>query len=319
MPRLVDCPTPLARLASERGEIFVKRDDLTHARYGGNKVRKLERLLDEARDRGARRIVTMGAAGSHHVLATALFARELGIEVVGLLTPQPRSDHATETLRATALHASELVAMRSPSGVVTALRRLASRETFVIPPGGSTVTGALGYLACAAELADAVREGSLAGPLEIVVPVGSGGTAAGLAVGVARARLDARVIGVSVASPPPLLHAAARALTVRVARAAGIPPADALARLAFDAGFVGRGYGHRLLDGPRMEQQTIGIGMAVDPTYTEKALACAFERAARGAATVIMVATLSSAPMGPLLVGAPEEHALDPSIRALLV
>src|SRR5271165_3541870 len=92
-------PTPVGRLSplsTDRSELWVKRDDLTNPEYGGNKVRKLERLLARALERGARRIVTVGAAGSHHVLATAIFGRRVGLEVEAVLVPQPGTGHAAE-------------------------------------------------------------------------------------------------------------------------------------------------------------------------------------------------------------------------------
>ena len=76
-------PTPIERFAQlDRGRaaLWIKRDDLTHPEYGGNKVRKLEHSLAVARKRGANRIVTVGAVGSHHVLATAFFGRRAGFD-----------------------------------------------------------------------------------------------------------------------------------------------------------------------------------------------------------------------------------------------
>ena len=73
-------PTPVGTLDGLRAEtgekiIFVKKDDLSGPLYGGNKVRKLEFLLADARSCGAVRVITCGAAGSNHALATALYAQ----------------------------------------------------------------------------------------------------------------------------------------------------------------------------------------------------------------------------------------------------
>ena len=78
----------------------MKHDDQTSVLYGGNKVRKLEYLIVAARAREARRIVTFGAAGSHHVLATTVHASSAGFRTAAVLTPQPRTDHAVRNLRA---------------------------------------------------------------------------------------------------------------------------------------------------------------------------------------------------------------------------
>ena len=96
-------PTPIERLEalSRPGcGLWVKRDDLTSALYGGNKVRKLERLLADAKEKGAERILTVGAVGSHHVLATAVYGKRAGLAVEAVLVPQPRTDHVVDDLRA---------------------------------------------------------------------------------------------------------------------------------------------------------------------------------------------------------------------------
>ena len=96
-------PTPVYRaegLDLEHGELWVKDDGVTSELYGGNKVRKLELFLAEAVRRGSRRVVTVGAAGSHHVLATTVFSRQLGLKAAAVLCPQPWSEHAEQVLRA---------------------------------------------------------------------------------------------------------------------------------------------------------------------------------------------------------------------------
>ncbi|MDP9149111.1 MAG: pyridoxal-phosphate dependent enzyme, partial [Myxococcota bacterium] len=104
--RLGRYPTPVERVAlsfvrpSDEAELWIKRDDRTHEVVGGNKVRKLEWLLADARSRGARRLVTAGAAGSHHVLATTYFGRREGFDVEAVLVPQPRTAHVVDVLRA---------------------------------------------------------------------------------------------------------------------------------------------------------------------------------------------------------------------------
>src|SRR5215472_6673366 len=89
---------PLEALSRPGCSLWIKRDDLTNPLYGGNKVRKLERLLADAKQRGAQRILTVGAVGSHHVLATAVFGRRAGFEVEAVLVPQPRTAHAVDDL-----------------------------------------------------------------------------------------------------------------------------------------------------------------------------------------------------------------------------
>ena len=93
-------PTPMARC----GVLWVKRDDLSSPIYGGNKVRKLELLLGAARDAGRSKILTIGAVGSHQVVATAVFGKLHGFAVEAILVPQPDSGHARANLGVALAH-----------------------------------------------------------------------------------------------------------------------------------------------------------------------------------------------------------------------
>ena len=98
--RLGEFPTPVTSPFPDLPRLAVKRDDLASDLYGGNKLRKLERLLGDAKARGKKRIVTMGAVGSHQVVATALFGAREGFEVEAVLVSQPFSTHAEANVRA---------------------------------------------------------------------------------------------------------------------------------------------------------------------------------------------------------------------------
>src|SRR4030042_5456359 len=96
-------PTPVEPMA-KRGEslgfkrLWVKRDDFSGVRYGGNKVRKLEFLLADAQAQGRDAVLTLGAVGSNHVLATALYAQELGLKSFAVFVPQPVQEYARKNL-----------------------------------------------------------------------------------------------------------------------------------------------------------------------------------------------------------------------------
>ncbi|MCX7809226.1 MAG: pyridoxal-phosphate dependent enzyme, partial [Deltaproteobacteria bacterium] len=192
--KLVAGPTPLHlhdSLSKSLGiELWIKREDLSSPIYGGNKVRKLEWLLGEAQAKNAKSIVTVGALGSHHVLATTLFARKRGLEVHALLVPQPWSAHAEETLRLTFSQGAQIhlvrhfVLLPQRAALLVAKLRLQGKAPYLIPAGGSSKVGALGYVEAGIELGwDMIRENLT--PDAIFVALGSGGTAAGLAVGLA--------------------------------------------------------------------------------------------------------------------------------------
>lgn len=304
-------PTPVERLDAlcrDGAELWVKRDDLTNPRYGGNKVRKLERILEVARRRGARRLVTIGAAGSHHVLATAIFGREAGFEVEAVLVPQPRTDHAIDDLRAGL--AQGLVVHPAGSYLTGGLKLglLGLRPgTYAITVGGSNVEGARAYADAVDELAQQIHSGAVPEPDVIVVTLGSGGTVAGIAAGVARAKLRARVVGVCVSKPVWAVGWIGRRLARKLERDA---------RFELDARYLGPGYGHRTEWGDRATAIAAANGLTMDATYTAKTFAAALELVeARAAKTVLYWHTLSSAPLAPLLEGAP---ALPPRLERLL-
>ncbi|MDZ4180451.1 MAG: pyridoxal-phosphate dependent enzyme [Coriobacteriia bacterium] len=211
LPRvqLCDLPTPLddtrdvlppdADSGSGR-RLWIKRDDLTNVAYGGNKVRKLEFLLGEALAAGCRSVITFGAYGSNHALATAVHARALGLEPHAVLSPQAPGPFAAATLRA---HAALRTVIHPIDGwdgrreAVRAIRELGERdgvEPLVIPMGGTNATGAVGYVNAAFELAEQAAPSAFAAtpsagdfvwPDVVYVPGGTLGTAVGLAIGFA--------------------------------------------------------------------------------------------------------------------------------------
>jgi 1-aminocyclopropane-1-carboxylate deaminase/D-cysteine desulfhydrase-like pyridoxal-dependent ACC family enzyme len=316
-------PTPVRRLdsLSRPGcELWVKRDDLTASIYGGNKVRKLERILEDATAKHARRIVTFGAAGSHHVLATAVYGRQAGIGVAAILTPQVRSAHAVDNLRAALCAGLEAHAATGPAGLPLCLARTLARGDYVVPPGGSSVVGTLGYAAAGTEIAEQIRDGSLPAPDVIVVALGSGGTAAGLVAGLAAERMAVKVVAVRVVHPLFAGRGRTLALAALAARRAGYREAvGSLAeRLEIEHRFAGPGYAEPSAAGARAADLATGEGLLLEQTYTAKAFAAALDRVAEGRYTrVLFWHTFSSAPIAPLLEMAPAEADLPARLRGL--
>jgi len=341
VPILGRYPTPVTELAHvaeaaglARGSLLAKRDDLTSPLYGGNKVRKLERLLDEARARGAKRIVTVGAIGSHHVLATAIFGRREGFEVEAILAPQTATDHAAEVARVASTLGFTAYPVRSIAAAPLAIaRRLSARgSAYLIPPGGSSVTGSLGYVDAAHELAEQIERGELPRPARIVVALGSGGTAAGILVGLERAgllvgsegKLPIELVAVQVVDPPFGSAATTLSLALAIRRRLGLPLSrTAVARvsraLRVVRGYLGRGYGAPTDAGDRATTLCVGDELTLDPTYTAKSVAAAIDEARTAPGPVLYWHTLSAAaPFDRLLEQAPALAALDPRLRRLL-
>lgn len=301
-------PTPIERIDG----LWVKRDDRTDVTYGGNKVRKLAHLLAEAKSLGAIRILTIGAAGSHHVLATTVHGKHAGFEVDAVLVPQVRTDHVSQNLRTgLALGLNPYPAANYlNAGIQYAwLRR--RKGTYAIWLGGSSVCGSRGYVEAALELAAQVKRGMLPEPAQIVVALGSGGTAAGLAVGLEKAGLKTKIVGVAISDPVWFLRSSTLWLIRHLAQDAAVAPEGACARLVVvDA--VGKGYGVPTSAGERALAWGASHGLLLDPTYTAKACAVALAQEREG---TLYWHTLSH---GVPKVALADEASLAPKVRTLL-
>jgi len=207
---LLGAPTPLEylpRFSDYLGrEIYIKRDDITPVALGGNKLRKLEFLVAEALSQGADTVVTAGAIQSNHVRQTAAVAAKLGLNCVALLE-NPIGTQATNYLTngnrlLLDLFNAEVemcpVLDRPNQQLAELAIRLEAQgfRPYVIPVGGSSALGALGYVESAQEI-DQQCEGAVA-LSSVVVASGSGGTHAGLAVGLEQLMPQVELIGVTV-------------------------------------------------------------------------------------------------------------------------
>ena len=194
------------------GEVWLK-DESTFGDggWGGNKVRKLEWIIPEAQRRGVRTLFTVGGIGTHWGLAAALYGREHGLRTLLGLVDQPVDDHVREQLARLEASGAELHRYRDPTrlrlaapGLIAGAMLRDRRLPWYLPAGGSNAFGALAYAETALEIAGQVDAGVLPEPATVVTAVGSGGTAAGLALGLRLAGLRTRVFGVVVNDAFPL-------------------------------------------------------------------------------------------------------------------
>ena len=310
--RLAVLPTPLVtapRLAEVvgAGALYVKRDDLTGFAFAGNKARPLEFLVAAALGEGADTLVTGGAAGSNFCAAAAAAAARTGLrcELVMAGNPGPPGP-------ALALARSWGAAVRwtgvperdsVDAGLPAAAAELAAdgRRPYLIPRGGASGLGAVGYALAAFE----VREQLAARGVEsarVVVAAGSGGTLAGLVAGNVLAGRPLTLVGAAVSRPPDetarrvlgLARECLRLLAgsglpgvpgVERASGAGVGPVPGAGVGAVSGAEVGpgdvvvadaRGPGHGLAspEGTAAAEQAMRTeGLMVDPVYTAKALA----------------------------------------------
>jgi 1-aminocyclopropane-1-carboxylate deaminase/D-cysteine desulfhydrase-like pyridoxal-dependent ACC family enzyme len=277
--------TPVERWTVDGVPLLAKRDDLSAPLLGGNKVRALELLL--AGVAAGDTVLTVGASGSTHALAVAEYARSLGAKCEVITWPQ----ETNAVSRATSVRLQSVARVTSANSVATAylraaLRRSRRRITWV-PAGGSVALGALGHVNAALELVAQLERDHLPMPHTIVVPLGSGGTVAGMLVGLALAGLQTKVVGVRVvpgvvANRWRVLRLArqTRALLSRLAQAA-LPPIDA-SLLVIEQGAYGGAYGRETNDGRAAAGALrAGGGPRLDGTYSAKAFGIALSRARR--------------------------------------
>jgi len=192
-------PSPVARVTGLPGdrEIWIKRDDLDAPVYGGNKVRALEFLLGEVRPGDT--LLTMGGEGSTHVLATAAMGRRLGARTVAIRWRHDMNPAALRTSGRAARLCSRVRTTRGPlSALLLSLFARRAHGVRWIPAGGANALGMLGHVNAGLELAEQVARGELPVPSRVVVPFGTGGTAAGLALGFAIADLPTRIVAARV-------------------------------------------------------------------------------------------------------------------------
>jgi len=188
-------------------EIYVKRDDLTGISIGGNKVRKLEFLLGDALSKGYDTIITTGAIHSNHALLTACAARKTGLDVILVLRGKegsiPKGNHLLDLLVGADV---KIVNVSSSKETIPIMENIAKelrkkgKKPYIIPTGGATPIGTLGYIDCALEIYRQERELGISFDY-ILHATSSGGTQAGLTLGFNLIGTKKEVLGIGVGDP----------------------------------------------------------------------------------------------------------------------
>ncbi len=275
---LAHLPTPLQvlpRLSDELGvELWVKRDDLTESVASGNKIRKLEYLLHEARAQEADTLVSCGGVQSNHCRAVAWAAAQQGLRCELLLRGEPPALVQGNLLLDGILGARSRFYSRADFSRIDALQSAVCQELtacghrpYWIPMGGSNATGTLGYVRMAGELRESPRRFE-----HLYAALGSGGTFAGLWLGWRHFGLPGRVHGIAVCDDVPTFATEVRRIAGEFGAWYGLPLDVSGCETGMHDGFVGLGYAlntapelRELLRVARLE------GLVLDPVYTLKA------------------------------------------------
>jgi D-cysteine desulfhydrase family pyridoxal phosphate-dependent enzyme len=282
IPRLnfAHLPTPVEELPRLREalrggpRLLVKRDDQTGLAFGGNKTRKLEFLIAEAREQGAKTLITGGALQSNHCRQTAATATRFGLKCILVLTGDD-PQHASGNLLLDLLFGAEIVYVADRKDRDRILQETFDRATqegtkpYLVPYGGSNATGALGYAFAMKELID-----ENVGADWIVFATSSGGTHAGLLSGQRVFGFIGKIMGISVDEPEEWLKREVSQLASATSEKIGdrieFTPADVLV----NADYCDAGYGVVT----EREREAIRLlarheGLLLDPVYTGRAAA----------------------------------------------
>ena len=279
--RLGVYPTPFYKLenisAKYGRSIYIKRDDLCGVALGGNKIRKLEYLLAEAKTQGCDTVFTTGGAQSNHAMLTAACAARLGMDCMLLLKKRGVTERRGNLVLDELYGAQvRLLDTDSYDEIYAEMRRLGAelaeqgRRAYEIPVGGSTALGAVGYVNCVREFTvQAMTEDVEIG--HIVSATGSGGTTAGLLLGAKLFLPGVKVTGLGVDDEPfgesvPRLAAQTAELLDCT-----FPRTEDDFEMVYN---VGAGYAvPNGADTPYIEELARTEGILLDPVYTGKAWA----------------------------------------------
>ena len=197
-------PTPVNSLAINTGagshKLAIKFDNLTGQLYGGNKIRKLEYIFAHAIKKQCESVATFGAVGSNHALATALYARHLNVDCTCFLSHQVKTSQVPTVLNKHVQNKTRLVRFGGSykTRLATLRENLRGQRTWVIPMGGSSWLGNIGFVAAGLELAQQIESGDVEKPDRIYVGCGTMGTAVGIALGLAAADLNIEIHAIRV-------------------------------------------------------------------------------------------------------------------------
>ena len=272
-------PTPienLARLSETLGgpQILVKRDDQTGLAFGGNKTRKLEFLVAEALEQGAKTLISGGALQSNHCRQTAASAARFGLDCILVLSGE-MPDHPSANLLLDQLFGAEIVTIADRNLRDQTLQNTFDnavtdgRKPYLVPYGGSSATGALGYAFAMEEL---MKQSVV--PDWIIFATSSGGTHAGLVLGQHAFGYKGKVLGISIDEPEDWLK-------THVSKLASDASAKMGERIEFKRDdvlandrYCQAGYGI-LTDAEREAVQLFARneGLLLDPVYTGRAAA----------------------------------------------
>ncbi len=282
-PTSIEFLPALTKALGNDVNLYIKRDDLLPGAAGGNKTRKLEFCIGDAMDQGADTIITCGAVQSNHARLTASWSAKEGLDCHLILEERVEGSYKAEASGNNFLF--ELLGVKSievvPGGsdMMAHMGRKGAeldaegRKPYIVPGGASNAIGAMGYAACAEETMGQLNDLGLDID-HIIVPSGSAGTHAGMAVGMAGVSGNIPISGINVSRPREVQEEIVYKLALETAEKLGVKTEIGRKEIVCFDEYVGPGYSlptDSMVEAVKLFAGTEAI--LLDPVYSGKAAA----------------------------------------------
>ena len=280
---LAKAPTPLHHLNWLGSNAFIKRDDLLHDTYGGNKIRKFEFAFADMIRLGLRKVITLGGSGSNQGTALAILGADFGFEVELITFPQPSTPVSMKNAELINKYAAKIHAFDSADAAFLHLAcgpHIFSPSTYLLMPGATTPLTTLGYVNAVFEMCEQIDEGLMPTPGAIVVAAGTQGTAVGLSIGCLLCKLACKIVAFVILSPEKELGITTKQYedngsdlmrqTLNLLQQFDFAE---LPEIEWRYDFFGSSYGQPTEAGESAQNLCSMNQITLDPTYTSKAFA----------------------------------------------
>lgn len=271
-------PTPIELLEkfSHHAEIYIKRDDYTGLISSGNKIRKLEYCLYDAKEKGCDTLITCGGIQSNHCRATVYAGRKTGFDVYLVLRGKPQEDPQGNLLLDKLMSAKikYVTYEEYKERINEIMEELAEelkkqgKKPYIIPEGASNEVGCLGYVECMDEMKEFVEKENIEA---IYLAVGSGGTYAGLLLGKKLLNINVRLIGVIVCDSIKFFKGKIEDICRKAIVQYELPLSISSEDVELIEGYIGAGYAIPYEEEIETIKELAKYGIILDPVYTGKA------------------------------------------------
>lgn len=271
-------PTPIELLENfpHHARIYIKRDDYTGLISSGNKIRKLEYVLYDAKQRGCDTLITCGGIQSNHCRATAYAGKKAGFDVYLVLRGEPQEYPQGNLLLDKLLSAKikYVTYEEYKERIDKIMEELAEelkregKKPYIIPEGASNEIGCLGYVECMEEMKEFIEKEKIEA---IYLAVGSGGTYAGLLLGKKLLDMKVRLIGVIVCDSIKFFKGKIEDICHKAILQYEFPLSISSEDIELIEGYIGAGYGIPYEEEIETIKKLANYGIILDPVYTGKA------------------------------------------------